>query len=109
MAFLVGGPAGSYQSSEAATPASATPPGPRGAGAEGRPRAPDRQSLGTYVNRNPAKGDCALCDGINYFSTVMGAEINSPAPAYEGAAAEHAAGTIALVVADSPIPGGKAA
>ncbi len=39
----------------------------------------------------------------------MGAEINSPAPAYEGAAAEHAAGTIALVVTDSPIPGGKAA
>ena len=29
------------------------PPGPRGAGAEGRPRAPDRQSLGTYVNRSP--------------------------------------------------------
>ena len=41
--------------------------------------------------------------------TVEGAEMNAPAPAYESAAAEHAAGIIALVVADNPIPGGKAA
>lgn len=30
-------------------------------------------------------------------------------PAHEGAAAEHAAGIVTLVVADSPVPGGKAA
>ncbi len=40
---------------------------------------------------------------------VEGAEVNAPAPAYEGTAAEHAARTIALVVADNPIPGRKAA
>ena len=38
-----------------------------------------------------------------------GAKVNAPAPAYEGAAAEHAARIIALVVADNPIPGRKAA
>lgn len=40
---------------------------------------------------------------------VEGAKVNAPAPTYEGAAAEHAARIIALVVADSPIPGRKAA
>ncbi len=40
---------------------------------------------------------------------VEGAEVNEPARAYGGAAAEHAAGIIALAVADDPIPGGKAA
>lgn len=40
---------------------------------------------------------------------VEGAEVNEPAHAYEGAAAEHAAGIIALAAADDPIPGGKAA
>ena len=40
---------------------------------------------------------------------VEGAEVNEPAHAYEGTAAEHAARIIALVVADNPIPGGKAA
>lgn len=40
---------------------------------------------------------------------VEGAEVNEPAHAHEGTAAEHAAGIIALVVADNPIPGGKAA
>lgn len=40
---------------------------------------------------------------------VEGAEVNAPAPAYGGTAAEHAAGIIALVAADSPVPGGKAA
>ena len=40
---------------------------------------------------------------------VEGAEVNAPSPAYEGTAAEHAARIIALVVADNPIPGGKAA
>lgn len=40
---------------------------------------------------------------------VEGAEANEPAHAYEGTAAEHAAGIIALVVADNPIPGRKAA
>ena len=40
---------------------------------------------------------------------VEGAGVNAPAPGYEGTAAEHAAGTVALVVADNPIPGGKAA
>lgn len=38
-----------------------------------------------------------------------GAEVNEPARAHEGTAAEHAARVIALVVADNPIPGGKAA
>ena len=38
-----------------------------------------------------------------------GSELNAPASAYEGAAAEHAARIIALVVADNPIPGGEAA
>lgn len=40
---------------------------------------------------------------------VEGAEVNEPAHAYGGTAAEHAARIIALVVADNPIPGGKAA
>ena len=40
---------------------------------------------------------------------VEGAEVNEPAHAYGGAAAEHAAGIIALAAADDPIPGGKAA
>lgn len=40
---------------------------------------------------------------------VEGAEVDEPAHAHEGAAAEHAAGIIALAVADNPIPGGKAA
>lgn len=40
---------------------------------------------------------------------VEGAKVNEPAHAYEGTAAEHAARIIALVVADNPIPGGKAA
>lgn len=40
---------------------------------------------------------------------VEGAEANEPARAYEGTAAEHAAGVIALAVADNPIPGRKAA
>ncbi len=41
---------------------------------------------------------------------VEGAEVNAPSPAYGGGtAAEHAAGIIALVAADSPVPGGKAA
>lgn len=40
---------------------------------------------------------------------VEGAEANEPAHAYEGTAAEHAARIIALVLADNPIPGGKAA
>ena len=40
---------------------------------------------------------------------VEGAEVNEPAHAYEGTAAEHAARIIALAVADNPIPGGKAA
>ena len=38
-----------------------------------------------------------------------GAEVDEPARAYEGTAAEHAARIIALVVADNPIPGRKAA
>ena len=40
---------------------------------------------------------------------VEGAKVNEPAHAYEGTAAEHAARIIALVVADNPIPGRKAA
>lgn len=40
---------------------------------------------------------------------VEGARVNAPAPAYEGTAAEHADRIIALVVADNPIPGRKAA
>ena len=40
---------------------------------------------------------------------VEGAEADEPARAYEGTAAEHAARIIALVVADNPIPGRKAA
>ena len=40
---------------------------------------------------------------------VEGAKVNEPAHAHGGTAAEHAAGIIALVVADNPIPGGKAA
>lgn len=39
----------------------------------------------------------------------MGAKVNAPAPAYEGAAAEHAVRIIALVAADNPITGRKAA
>lgn len=40
---------------------------------------------------------------------VEGAEVNAPARAYEGTAAEQTAGVIALVVADNLVPGGKAA
>lgn len=40
---------------------------------------------------------------------VEGAKVNAPAPGYEGTAAEHAARIIALVVADNPIPGRRAA
>ena len=40
---------------------------------------------------------------------VGGSEADEPARAYEGTAAEHAARIIALVVADNPIPGRKAA
>lgn len=40
---------------------------------------------------------------------VEGAKVDEPAHAHEGTAAEHAARIIALVVADNPIPGGKAA
>ncbi len=40
---------------------------------------------------------------------VEGAKVNEPAHAHEGTAAEHAARIIALVVADNPIPGRKAA
>lgn len=40
---------------------------------------------------------------------VEGAEVNEPAHANEGTAAEHAARIIALVVAGNPIPGRKAA
>ena len=40
---------------------------------------------------------------------VEGAEVNEPAHAYESTVAEHAARIIALVVADNPIPGRKAA
>ena len=40
---------------------------------------------------------------------VGSAEANEPARALEGTAAEHAARIIALVVADNPIPGRKAA
>ena len=40
---------------------------------------------------------------------VEGAKVNAPAPAYEGAAAEHAVRIIALVAADNPITGRKAA
>lgn len=38
-----------------------------------------------------------------------GAKVNAPAPAYDGSAAEHAARIMALVVADNPIPGRRAA
>ncbi|NBI65171.1 hypothetical protein D3Z38_19625, partial [Clostridiales bacterium] len=48
------------------------PPGPRGAGAEGRPRAPDRQSLGTYVNRNPTVRAGDLNGRTNYDSDCNG-------------------------------------
>lgn len=40
---------------------------------------------------------------------VEGAKVNAPAPACEGAAAEHAVGIITFVVADDPILGKKAA
>ena len=40
---------------------------------------------------------------------IEGAKVNAPAPAYEGAATGHAARIIALVAADNPVPGRKAA
>lgn len=40
---------------------------------------------------------------------VEGAKVNEPAHAYEGTTAEHATRVIALVAADNPIPGRKAA
>lgn len=43
------------------------PPGPRGAGAKGRPRAPDRQSLGTYANRSST----VQADGSNGRPTTL--------------------------------------
>ena len=53
-------------------------------------------------------GRCRLSDG-SIVRDRGGSELNAPASAYEGAAAEHAARIIALVVADNPIPGGEAA
>ena len=44
-----------------------TPRALEGAGAEGRPRAPDRQSLGTYVNRSPT----VQADGSNGRPTTL--------------------------------------
>lgn len=38
-----------------------------------------------------------------------GAGVNAPAPVYDGTAAEHAAKIIALVTADNPVPGRRAA
>lgn len=40
---------------------------------------------------------------------VEGAKVNAPASTYDGSAAEHAAMIMALVMADSPIPGRRAA
>ena len=40
---------------------------------------------------------------------VGGAEVSAPASAYDGSAAEHAAMIMALVMADGPIPGRRAA
>ena len=40
---------------------------------------------------------------------VEGAEASAPGRACEGAAAGHAARIVALVVADNPVPGGRAA
>lgn len=40
---------------------------------------------------------------------VEGAKVNAPEHAYEGTAAEHAARIFALLVADNPVPGRKAA
>ncbi len=40
---------------------------------------------------------------------VEGAKVNAPAPAHGGTAAGHAAGTVALVVADDPVAGRKLA
>lgn len=47
--------------------------------------------------------------GDSIGGAVEGAEVNEPAHACEGAAAEHAAGIVELAAADDPIPGGKAA
>lgn len=40
---------------------------------------------------------------------VEGAEVNAPAPAYDGTAVEHAERIMALVMADNPVPGRRAA
>lgn len=48
-------------------------------------------------------------NGESMGRAVEGAKVKAPKHAYEGTAAEHAARIIELVVADSPIPGGKAA
>lgn len=40
---------------------------------------------------------------------VEGSKVNAPAPAYNGSAAEHAARIMALVMADNPVPGRRAA
>lgn len=47
--------------------------------------------------------------GARHVGAVEGAKVNAPAPAYDGIAAEHAAMTMALVMADNPVPGRKAA
>ena len=67
------GPAVSYQSFGAASVLGGnTPPGPRGAGADGHPGTPDRRPLGAWPNCRP----CAECsppkfiDGLS--QTVMG-------------------------------------
>lgn len=48
------------------------PPGPRRAGARGRPRAPDRRSAGTHRNRNPVKQADPRATGLTAAPTVMG-------------------------------------
>ena len=55
----------------------------------------------TYVKR----GD----SGRVRSTAVTGAEANASAPVYEGTAAEHAAAIVALVAADNPAAGRKAA
>ena len=79
------------------------PQDPGAARGEPLPRGPDRALLA----RGP-RGRRRL-DDDSIGRAVVGAKVNAPAPAYEGAAAEHAVRIIALVAADNPITGRKAA
>ncbi len=63
----------------------------------------------TYVKRGDSGRVRSTAPVTAVGRAVEGAEANASAPVYEGTAAEHAAAIVALVAADNPAAGRKAA